>query len=114
MTDASKTVDRPREQARLAVGITGASGVVYGLRTLDALRELGRRGSPSWHAWRSAARRCSSCAPVSQTAAGAIPASVLSLTLLYNDGSLPRIMAASLGYTKHVSAWSYSLIPMAY
>lgn len=37
MTDASKTVDRPR----LAVGITGASGVVYGLRTLDALRELG-------------------------------------------------------------------------
>lgn len=41
MTDASKTVDRPREQARLAVGITGASGVVYGLRTLDALRELG-------------------------------------------------------------------------
>jgi 4-hydroxy-3-polyprenylbenzoate decarboxylase len=25
----------------LAVGITGASGVVYGLRTLDALRELG-------------------------------------------------------------------------
>lgn len=41
MTDASKTVDRPREPARLAVGITGASGVVYGLRTLDALRELG-------------------------------------------------------------------------
>lgn len=37
MTDASKTVDRQR----LAVGITGASGVVYGLRTLDALRELG-------------------------------------------------------------------------
>jgi 4-hydroxy-3-polyprenylbenzoate decarboxylase len=41
MTDVSKTVDRPREPARLAVGITGASGVVYGLRTLDALRELG-------------------------------------------------------------------------
>jgi 4-hydroxy-3-polyprenylbenzoate decarboxylase len=41
MTDASKTVDRPREPARLTVGITGASGVVYGLRTLDALRELG-------------------------------------------------------------------------
>lgn len=41
MTDASKTVDRPRESARLTVGITGASGVVYGLRTLDALRELG-------------------------------------------------------------------------
>ena len=41
MTDASKTVDRPKERARLVVGITGASGVVYGLRTLDALRELG-------------------------------------------------------------------------
>ena len=41
MTDVSKTVDRPREPARLTVGITGASGVVYGLRTLDALRELG-------------------------------------------------------------------------
>jgi 4-hydroxy-3-polyprenylbenzoate decarboxylase len=41
MTEASKTVDRPRETARLVVGITGASGVVYGLRTLDALRELG-------------------------------------------------------------------------
>ena len=37
MTDVSKTVDRQR----LAVGITGASGVVYGLRTLDALRDLG-------------------------------------------------------------------------
>lgn len=37
MTDVSKTVDRQR----LAVGITGASGVIYGLRTLDALRELG-------------------------------------------------------------------------
>jgi 4-hydroxy-3-polyprenylbenzoate decarboxylase len=41
MTDVSKTVDRPREPARLTVGITGASGVVYGLRTQDALRELG-------------------------------------------------------------------------
>lgn len=41
MTEAPKTADRPREQARLVVGITGASGVVYGLRTLDALRELG-------------------------------------------------------------------------
>ena len=41
MTEASKTADRPRERARLVVGITGAAGVVYGLRTLDALRELG-------------------------------------------------------------------------
>jgi 4-hydroxy-3-polyprenylbenzoate decarboxylase len=41
MTEAFKTVDRPRETARLVVGVTGASGVVYGLRTLDALRELG-------------------------------------------------------------------------
>ena len=37
MIDASKTADRPR----LVVGITGASGVVYGLRALDACRELG-------------------------------------------------------------------------
>ncbi|WP_297515785.1 UbiX family flavin prenyltransferase [uncultured Caulobacter sp.] len=37
MTDASKNADRPR----LVVGISGASGVVYGLRTLDACRDLG-------------------------------------------------------------------------
>jgi 4-hydroxy-3-polyprenylbenzoate decarboxylase len=32
---------RPREQPRLVVGISGASGIVYGLRALDAARELG-------------------------------------------------------------------------
>ncbi|WP_184716568.1 UbiX family flavin prenyltransferase [Caulobacter sp.] len=37
MTDAPKTADK----ARLVVGISGASGVIYGLRTLDACRELG-------------------------------------------------------------------------
>jgi len=37
MTDLSKTADRPR----LIVGISGASGVIYGIRALDACRELG-------------------------------------------------------------------------
>lgn len=37
MSDASKNADRPR----LVVGITGASGVAYGLRALDACRDLG-------------------------------------------------------------------------
>ncbi|WP_419253341.1 UbiX family flavin prenyltransferase [Caulobacter sp. ErkDOM-YI] len=37
MTDPSKTADRPR----LIVGISGASGVIYGIRALDACRDLG-------------------------------------------------------------------------
>ncbi|OYX05696.1 MAG: 3-octaprenyl-4-hydroxybenzoate carboxy-lyase [Caulobacter vibrioides] len=37
MLDGSKNADRPR----LVVGITGASGVAYGLRALDACRDLG-------------------------------------------------------------------------
>jgi 4-hydroxy-3-polyprenylbenzoate decarboxylase len=37
MTDSSKTADRPR----LIVGISGASGVIYGIRALDACRDLG-------------------------------------------------------------------------
>jgi 4-hydroxy-3-polyprenylbenzoate decarboxylase len=37
MTDSPALPDRPR----LVVGISGASGVVYGLRALDACRELG-------------------------------------------------------------------------
>ncbi|HJV42338.1 UbiX family flavin prenyltransferase [Caulobacter sp.] len=41
MTDVSKTLGRPGDRPRLVVGITGASGVVYGLRALDACRELG-------------------------------------------------------------------------
>lgn len=37
MTDVPKTADRPK----LIVGISGASGVIYGIRALDACRELG-------------------------------------------------------------------------
>ncbi len=37
MLDGSRNADRPR----LVVGITGASGVAYGLRALDACRDLG-------------------------------------------------------------------------
>ena len=41
MSDAPKTADRPPERPRLVVGISGASGVIYGVRALDACRELG-------------------------------------------------------------------------
>ena len=41
MTDPSKTADRPKERPRLIIGISGASGVVYGIRALDACRDLG-------------------------------------------------------------------------
>jgi len=37
MTDLAKTADRPR----LIVGISGASGVTYGIRALQACRDLG-------------------------------------------------------------------------
>jgi 4-hydroxy-3-polyprenylbenzoate decarboxylase len=37
MSDLQATPDKPR----LVIGISGASGVVYGLRALDACRELG-------------------------------------------------------------------------
>lgn len=45
MTDVLKAPDRPQDRPqdrpKLVVGISGASGVVYGVRTLDACRELG-------------------------------------------------------------------------
>jgi 4-hydroxy-3-polyprenylbenzoate decarboxylase len=37
----AKSEQPTREQARLVVGVSGASGIVYGLRALDACRELG-------------------------------------------------------------------------
>ncbi|MBU4435636.1 MAG: UbiX family flavin prenyltransferase [Alphaproteobacteria bacterium] len=40
MSDPSKIAD-PAARPRLIVGISGASGVVYGLRALDACRDLG-------------------------------------------------------------------------
>ena len=41
MSDPSKTPATPKERPRLIVGISGASGVIYGIRALDACRELG-------------------------------------------------------------------------
>jgi 4-hydroxy-3-polyprenylbenzoate decarboxylase len=41
MSDSSKTAVAAKERPRLIVGISGASGVVYGLRALDACRDLG-------------------------------------------------------------------------
>jgi 4-hydroxy-3-polyprenylbenzoate decarboxylase len=41
MTDVLKAAERPQDRPRLVVGISGASGVIYGIRTLDACRELG-------------------------------------------------------------------------
>ena len=39
--DAHSSGDRPPNPPRLVVGISGASGVAYGLRVLDACRDLG-------------------------------------------------------------------------
>ncbi|MDR6531965.1 4-hydroxy-3-polyprenylbenzoate decarboxylase [Caulobacter rhizosphaerae] len=41
MSDPLTSPQAPSEKPRLVVGISGASGVVYGLRALDACRELG-------------------------------------------------------------------------
>jgi 4-hydroxy-3-polyprenylbenzoate decarboxylase len=41
MSDPLASPQAPSEKPRLVVGISGASGVVYGLRALDACRELG-------------------------------------------------------------------------
>lgn len=41
MPDPQASPQAPLEKPRLIVGISGASGVVYGLRALDACRELG-------------------------------------------------------------------------
>ncbi|HWU12503.1 MAG TPA: UbiX family flavin prenyltransferase [Caulobacter sp.] len=41
MSDPLASPQAPSEKSRLVVGISGASGVVYGLRALDACRELG-------------------------------------------------------------------------
>ncbi|HWW27886.1 MAG TPA: UbiX family flavin prenyltransferase [Caulobacter sp.] len=41
MSDPLASPQAPLEKPRLVVGISGASGVIYGLRALDACRELG-------------------------------------------------------------------------
>ncbi|ALL14608.1 UbiX family flavin prenyltransferase [Caulobacter henricii] len=41
MPDPASRSERPRDPRRLIIGISGASGVVYGLRALDACRDLG-------------------------------------------------------------------------
>lgn len=41
MPDPASRSERPRDHRRLIIGISGASGVVYGLRALDACRDLG-------------------------------------------------------------------------
>lgn len=41
MTDAPTAAYRPAERPRLVIGISGASGVIYGVRALDACRDLG-------------------------------------------------------------------------